>query len=104
MKKFTLFIGLNDKDTFKQEISTKKAISLIVDTVISNHLSGCTVQQSIGYYLHNNSTNLVIEKSINLIIYTNKTSQIKTLINQLKVLLNQESIIYQVENTTSKVA
>lgn len=104
MKKYTLFIGLNDKNTFKQEISTKKAISMIVNTVISNNLSGCTIQQSIGYYLHDDKKSMVVENSINLIIYTNKTSNIKTLINQLKSLLNQESIIYQVENTTSKVA
>lgn len=42
MKKFILFVGLNDKDTKKQKISTKKAINIIVSTIQANRLQGCT--------------------------------------------------------------
>ena len=104
MKKYTLYIGLNDKDTKKQEISTKKAINLIVSTVIANHLQGCTISQSIGYYLHDDKKTMVVEKSLKLEVFSSNLKAIKSLISTLKTLLNQETIIYQSEQINSKVA
>ena len=104
MKKYTLYIGLNDKDSKKQEISTKKAINTIVSMVVSNNLNGCTISQSIGYYLHDDNISLVVENSIKLELFTSSLKAVKSLISQLKTSLNQESIIYQVESINSKVA
>ena len=103
MKKFILFVGLNDKDTKKQKISTKKAINIIVSTIQANHLQGCTISQSIGFYTHTNNT-MVVEKSLKVEIFTSNLKAIKSLISTLKTVLNQESIIYQSEQINSKVA
>ena len=101
MKKYTLYIGLNDKDSKKQEISTKKAVNTIVSMVVANNLKGCTISQSIGYYLHDDNISMVVEKSLKLELFTSSLKAIKSLISQLKEALNQESICVQISKLDS---
>lgn len=47
MKKYTMFIGLNDKDSKIQEITTIDAYKIIMRIV-----KDCTIQESKGCYTH----------------------------------------------------
>lgn len=44
MEKFTLYLGLNDKDTKKQEINTIEAYK-IVNNVVNNYCDGATIYE-----------------------------------------------------------
>lgn len=59
MYEYTLFIGMNDKDTHKQELSTEEFKERIANT-----LGDCTIREgATGYYTHDNGIR-VIEKSL----------------------------------------
>ena len=92
---YTLDIGLNDKNTLKQEITTEKAIQIIKDNTFSV-CGGYTLRQCDGAYTMN-SGEAVQEKSIQLDIKYTTQKKIYELIEILKVELNQESIGLKVE-------
>jgi len=80
----TYYIGLNDKDTKKQEISTDEAVKIIVNTI------PCDFTFSIcnGVYTHHDGSK-VCEVTI-------KIESIKSLGNEmlkLKKIFNQECIL-----------
>lgn len=45
MEKFIIYVGLNDKDTKKQEISTEKSIDIICKALASQGITDLTMQQ-----------------------------------------------------------
>lgn len=101
MKKYTLYIGLNDKVTKKQLIPTKKAISIAEKTCLE-HTDGCTISAAKGVYKHGDGT-FVRENTLRIeLLFVNK-SIVKLLINNLKVLLNQEAIVMHEENIVSEM-
>lgn len=99
MIKYTLLVGLNDKDTKKQELTkvqAKKIISNIVNLP-------STISDATGIYKHLNGQ-VVKEKSIRIELYNDKSidKTIKDFIKKIKIALNQESILF--EKTRSNVS
>lgn len=96
MLKHTLFIGLNDKDSLKQEIQTDKACDIIHDVV-----GDCSIQEGMtGFYTMDNGIT-VKEKSLQVAIFGQSKKKVVLYCKQLKQLLNQESIILQTEQVNS---
>ena len=95
--KHTLTIGLNDKDTLKQEVTTDKACDLINGIV-----GDCTIKEgATGYYTMNNGQK-VKEKSLTVEVFnTSKVFNMK-IAKQIKQVLNQESIILTTEKSSSQ--
>ena len=95
-KVFTLYIGLNDKDTKKQIISTSKAKQLV-----ARICGDCTISNAIGHYTHEDGQK-VTEKSLRVELFCKADNQVKSYCKQLKRILNQESIAIntQVVQTT----
>jgi len=100
MNKITLYVGLNDKDTKRQEISTVEACKIIYNLVTSN-VDGCSVFEGHGVYKHNNGS-IVIETSLKVELYDITDDQAYAIIDLLKRALNQESIILQREVVNSE--
>ena len=93
MKKITLSIGMNDKDTKKQEIDDKKFIQVIQDNVIP--LGGATIIPGcVGVYTHDDGQ-VVVEKSVQVVFYGADQEAVKETARRLCRLLNQESIAYE---------
>ena len=101
MLKHTLFIGLNDKDSKQQEISTVNAVKIILNCAKA-YYDGATVQEATGFYKMQDGS-LIIENSLQLSILFADDKKTRALIDDLKNLLNQESIALQVENITSEL-
>ena len=74
MEKFILYLGLNDKDTKKQEIATLEAYK-IVNNIINNYCEGATIYECQGIYKHDNGE-IVFEKTLNHNIYYTSISYI----------------------------
>lgn len=92
MIKYTLLVGLNDKDSKKQELTkvqAKKIISNIVNLP-------STISDATGIYKHLNGQ-IVKEKSIRIELYNDKSidKTIKAFIKKIKLALNQESILFE---------
>ena len=96
MKKVNFYIGLNDKDTKTQEISTVEAFKIVQKTAI-NLFGGGTIYDCSGIYTHENGE-IVEEKSLKLEVINPDNTKIIEFIHIIKTVLNQESILKTEEN------
>lgn len=99
MKKFTLYMGLNDKDAKVQVISTIEAYK-VVSNIIAKDFGGGTIFEAQGIYRHDDGK-IVFEKTLRIEILFAEEPQIKALVAELKKIFNQESIAVQVEDINS---
>lgn len=99
MIKTTFYIGLNDKDTKKQELTIIDAYK-IVSNVFYTMTDGATIQECKGIYKHEDGT-IVIENTLSAFCLDIDDSKIKQIAKVLKQVLNQESIlIEQIESNS----
>lgn len=93
-EKYTLLVGLNDKDSKVQEVSTLEAYKMVTN-VIKNYTDGATIYEAFGYYKHENGE-MVEEKSLHIeILYfddADAREKTKTIVSTIKQMLNQESV------------
>lgn len=94
-----LFLGLNDKDSKVQEVSTLDAYKITMRAVIRAGYTGATITEATGFYTHENGTT-VIEKSLRIEILDANDRKTSALIEDLKTLFNQESVLLEKHNTS----
>lgn len=101
MKKYTLYLGLNDQDTKLQKFDITTSYTL-VNNIISNHLDGATISECTGYYKHQDGF-VVIEKSLKIELLFADDETVKTIVQQLKKVFNQESVAVQIQDVVSEL-
>lgn len=101
MEKFILYLGLNDKDTKKQEINTIEAYK-IVNNVVNNYCDGATIYECQGIYKHDNGE-IVFEKTLKIELMFVDRLIVVSIVKDLKKALNQESIVLQKEIVESEL-
>ena len=90
-------IGLFDKDTEKQEISTHEAKNLIAEILIGKFgIFAFTMIECSGVYRMASTGRIVFEPSIRVEIATDDELAADDIIDELKAALNQESIMQEV--------
>lgn len=94
MNKITLFIGLNDKDSKRQEITTSEARAILADR-IAQEIGFGTVSLASGVYTHDNGAT-VIENTLRCEFYTEDSTPVMEFARWAKARLNQESIAVEV--------
>ena len=98
MYEYNLTVGLFDKDTCKQEITTEAAKAAI-ENILLNQFSifAFTMIECAGCYKMESNGTIVREPSIRIEIASDDdiTETIKEICQALKVELNQESIMYK---------
>ena len=99
MKKYTLYIGLNDKDSKHQEIATLDAYK-VASNIFCTYTGGATISEAVGVYTHDDGT-IITETSLRCEIYGAEMSAIMSAANELKTAFNQESILIETVETTS---
>ena len=99
MIKYTLYIGLNDKDTKLQNIDTFEA-SKIVQNILTDKTGGGTIFNATGVYKHDDGT-VIIENTLRVEIVAAAVDAVRAAIEIIKTALNQESIILQTEKIQS---
>ena len=98
-KKYILNVGLNDKDSKIQKITTLEAYKMVENVLLSNGLSGYTIYQGKGLYRHDNGS-IVQENTLIIEVLFTDDKTINNIISILKQVLNQESILKQVQKIT----
>ena len=101
LKKFCLIVGLNDKDTKTQKISTLEAYKIAMN-IILKYTNGATIYEASGYYKHDDGQ-IVIEKTLRIELLFIDKEQVLKIIDTLKMVFNQESIILQEETILSEL-
>ena len=99
MKKVTMYIGLNDKDTKQQKISTIEAYKMC-QNVFADFFGGSTIFDGKGTYTHENGE-MVFENTLVCIVYTDNMDNVKKAATTIKTVLNQESIAIEVTESNS---
>ena len=99
MKKYTLYCGLNDKDTRRQEISTLEAAKMVRNACLS-YVDGATIFEADGIYKHDDGE-LVAEKTLRVELMMVVQSVVRRIVDTLKAALNQESIAVQEQEILS---
>lgn len=102
MRKITLYIGLNDKDTKTQLIGTLDAYR-----VVSSILGvDSTIKECRGVYTHDDGT-IVTENTLEVVLldFANTLSSewLKAKVEAIKQALNQESVAKQEEDIQSEL-
>ena len=95
MTRYTLTIGLFDKDTKKQKISSDMALRIVSDLVVQTVGYG-TIYNGNGIYTHINGS-IVVEPSLVYFVdgENDLKNKVKTLAWQIKKALNQESVMLE---------
>ena len=95
MTRYTLTIGLFDKDTKRQKISSDMALKIVSDLVVQTVGYG-TIHNGNGIYTHINGQ-IVFEPSVIYFVdgEEEEESKIKSLAWMIKKALNQESIMME---------
>lgn len=99
MKKITLYVGLNDKDTKVQKIDTQEANKITMN-IITSYTDGATIYNATGIYKHEDGT-IVLENTLKIELYEVNDEALTAIIDTLKRTLNQEAIIKQTEVVNS---
>lgn len=100
MTKYTLYIGLNDKASHIQEISTDKAMTL-AENLLCEICGGATISTARGVYTHDDGTK-VIENTLVCVVFGVDKETITRAAVQARDLFNQEAIAleaYEVNST-----
>ena len=92
-KKITFSIGLLDKDTHTQKISSADAKKIVTKLCVEKFWWG-TIYETEGIYKHDDGS-IVVEPSLVVMTLTNES--IVEFIAETKKILNQESILVQKE-------
>ena len=88
---YKVYLGLNDKESKKQEIDTETAM-IKVSEYLADHFEGATVYNGIGVYKHNDGT-IVRENSLIIELVYVEDQDVDKMINQFHVVFNQESVM-----------
>ena len=89
--RYTLYIGLNDKDTYAQEISTEEARK-IVDEICCEHVGGFTVLHAEGGWT-NESGIMTRENTLVYMFSGAEEAQITAIMDEALTVLNQSVIL-----------
>lgn len=100
--KYSLYLGLNDKDTKTQKIDTLEAYKILCNLLKSYNIEGFTVYNAHGFYVHDDGS-FTTENTLKIELMFIDEITIDNIIKQLKIIFNQESIIKQVEKVTSEL-
>ena len=104
MKLYTLYLGLNDQHTKRQQIETIEAFK-IVQNLVSKDFNGATIFNATGIYRHEDGT-IVTENTLRIELLEFDSSiieQVKQFVNTLKSVFNQESVAVNIEDIQSEL-
>ncbi len=101
MKKYTLYLGLNDKDTKVQKINTLEAYKICIN-ILMKYTDGATIYEAQGIYKHNNGT-FTTETTLRIELLFITEKDVLQIIATLKQVFNQESIALQTESINSQL-
>lgn len=100
MKKFIIYVGLNDQVTKMQEITTLDAYKIATNIFIE-YTGGATISEARGVYTHEDGT-IITENTLRCEIFGATEEQIEKAASQIKIALNQESVAIEEIETNSR--
>ncbi|MBR2775143.1 MAG: hypothetical protein IKD73_09190 [Selenomonadaceae bacterium] len=98
-KKYTMYLGTNDKDTLKQELPTE-AIREQMHEICMRHADGYTVSIMEGYY-RDGAGNPTHEVTLVYVFFDTPLESVKKIMDEAQVKFNQSSILLEESKSKS---
>ena len=98
-KKYTMYLGTNDKDTMQQEIPSEK-IREEMDKICMKYVDGYTVTTADGYY-RGKDNEVFHETSFVYVFIGTDIYALQKIMDEALVKFNQESILLEESDTKS---
>ena len=95
--KYTLYLGLNDKDTYEQKISTEDAVDK-ANKICAAHSGGYTQFTAKGGWTNDDGT-LGHENTLVYMIYDISESDLKAMLDEFIKEFNQSSVLVEKSET-----
>lgn len=97
--KYTLYIGTNDKDTYKPVYEYETCITK-VNEIVTKYTFGSTIFEATGYWTDDNN-NITEEKTIGCILESISLEDVYKICDEVLVALNQNSILIETGNVNT---
>jgi hypothetical protein len=98
--KYTLYIGLNDQDTYRQEIESEEAEEIVTE-IILRYADGFTRMWAKGAYKDGEGVVTFENTLIYEFLYTSD-EQVNGIMDEVLLALNQSSILVETKRVDSK--
>lgn len=98
--KYTLYIGTNDKDTYKQEIPLDECKQIVID-ICTEYAGGCTLLDASGYWKDDTGT-ITSEQTIEVVLEDISEKKVHKIADKVIKKLNQNSILIETNNVQSE--
>ncbi|MBQ6759154.1 MAG: hypothetical protein IJP42_08785 [Selenomonadaceae bacterium] len=98
-KKYTMYLGTNDKDTLKQELPTE-TIREQMHEICMRHADGYTVSIMEGYY-RDGEGNPTHEVTLVYVFFDTPLESVKKIMDEAQVKFNQSSILLEESKSKS---
>ncbi len=98
--KYVLYIGTNDKDTYKQEIPYDECVAKVTE-ICTRYTGGCTLAEATGYW-KDDSGEITTEQSIQCTLEDITLEQVHQIADEVRTALNQNSILIETQGVTSE--
>ena len=96
MLKYNFYVGLNDKYTCKQEVSTEKAEMILSEILLDEfRVYGFTMINCKGVYKMENTGEIISENTIKIEIVSDSAIPADRIVEKIKNRLNQESVMVE---------
>lgn len=99
MKKFTIYLGLNDKDTKIPKYPTESGRE-IAQSLAAQHVGAATTSICHGVYTHD-SGEIVLENTVRIELLMVEKDTVKKFVDILKTTFNQESVLVEITDIDS---
>ncbi len=96
-EKYTLYLGLNDKDTYEQLISTEEALNK-ANQICAKYAGGYTQLSANGGWTNDDGT-MGYENTIVYLLYDISEENLKGMLNEFIKTFNQSSVLVEKETT-----
>lgn len=96
--KYTLYIGLNDKDTFEQKMSTEEAVEK-ANKICADHAGGFTQMNATGGWTNEDGT-MGRENTLVYMIYDISEKDLRAILDELIKEFNQSSVLVEAAETS----
>lgn len=94
--KYTMYVGLNDKDTNEQVYGFEEAKQAMF-LIVSKFTGGCTFYDAQGYWYDDEQKKIYSENTLVCVFFDAEPETIKNIMDEAIKVLNQSSILLETE-------
>lgn len=96
--KYTLYIGTNDKDTYRQEIPLDECRRIVTE-ICTRHTGGCTLVDAAGYWTDDAGA-ITSGQTIQCVLEDITEEEVRTIADEVLAALNQGSILIETQRVS----